>query len=48
MCCRCGDVLCATRPWKVCDVYWKLEVVLYALEMQEGIHRVLPSRVSSV
>src|SRR5947208_9141400 len=33
MCCRCGDVLCATRSWKVCDVCWRLEVVLSALEM---------------
>src|SRR5436190_6169165 len=23
MCCRCCGVLCATRPWKVCDVSWK-------------------------
>ena len=46
MCCRCGDVLCATlydgnRLWKVCDVCWRLEVVLYALETLEGVHRVL-------
>ncbi len=36
MCCRCGDVLCATRPWKVCDVCLRLEVVLDALEMLEN------------
>ena len=32
MCCRCDDVLCATRPWKVCPA-----VVLYALEMLEAV-----------
>ncbi len=37
-------MLCATRPWKVCDVRdlcWRLEVVLSALEMLEGMRRVL-------
>ena len=41
MYCRCRDVLRATRPWKVCDVCWRLEVVLYALEMLEGMRRIL-------
>ena len=36
MCCRCGDVQCATR-----DVCRRLEVVRYVLEMLEGMHRVL-------
>jgi len=44
MCSRCGDLLCPTRPWKVCDVHdvcRRLEVLLYALEMLEGMRRVL-------
>ena len=41
MCCRCDDVLCATRPCRVCDVCLSPEVVLYALEMPEGMRRVL-------
>ena len=40
MCCRC-DVLYATRLRKVGDVYWRLEVVLNALEMLDGMRRVL-------
>ena len=39
--CRCDDVLCATRLWNVLDVGWRMYVVLYALEMQEGMRRVL-------
>jgi hypothetical protein len=41
MCCRGGDVLCATLyagnyPWKLCNLFWRLDVVLYALEMLGG------------
>ena len=38
--CRCDDVLCATRLWKVCDVGWRMYVVLYAFETPEGMRRV--------
>ncbi len=51
MCCRCGDLLCPTRPWKVCDVRdecWRLEVLLYALEMLEGMRRVLRCMLEAV
>ncbi len=41
--CRCGDVLCATH-----DVCWRLEVVLYALEMREGLRRVLLCMLEAV
>src|SRR6266480_1801325 len=41
MCCRCGDVLCATRTWKVCDVCWRLEgmgpVLLCMLEVMRCV-----------
>ncbi len=37
----CGDVLCATRQRKLCDVCWRLEVVRYALETLEGMRRML-------
>ena len=40
MCSSCGDVLCAIHLWKVCDV-WRLEVVLFVLEMPEGMRSVL-------
>src|SRR6266480_4528533 len=36
MCCRCGDVL-----WKVCDVRWRLEVVLCLLEVLEATRGLL-------
>ena len=39
MYCRFGDVLCATHPCNVCDVCWRLEIVLYALETLEGMRR---------
>ena len=45
---RCGDVMCATGPWKVCDVCWRMEVVLYALEMLEGMRRVLLCMLEAV
>ena len=48
MCCNCGGVLCATRPWKVCDVCWRLEVVLYALDMLESMHRMLLCMLETV
>src|SRR6266480_1378274 len=48
MCRRCDDVLCASRPWEVCDVCWRLEVVLYALEMLEGMRRVLLCMLEAV
>ena len=40
VCAACA-VTCATRPRKVYDVCWRLEVVLYALERLEGTRRVL-------
>ena len=41
MYCRCGDVMCATRPWEVCNVCWRLETVFFALEMLKGMRRML-------
>src|SRR6266480_1314896 len=48
MSCKYGDVLCATHPSKVCDVCWRLKVVLYALEMLEGMPGVLLCMLEAV
>ena len=44
-----GAVMCcgATLPWRVCDV-WRLEVVLYVLEMLEGMRSVLLCMLEAV
>src|SRR6266480_4334405 len=39
VCGGCDDALCATRPWRVCDVCWRLEIVLYMLATLEGMRR---------
>src|SRR6266480_2137461 len=48
MSCKYGDVLCATHPSKVCDVCWRLKLVLYALEMLEGMPGVLLCMLEAV
>src|SRR6266480_6935319 len=45
---REGRVACATRPWKVFDVCRRLEVALHALEMLEGMRRVLLCMLEAV